>query len=85
MPKSEGGLGLFDLTAWNKALLTKHFWSIQSKKDSLWVRWIHHFYKLQDGLWVLQPMPHYTVFIKKMLQIKDSMITHFGSASLAVT
>lgn len=41
-PKAEGGLGLFDLYTWNKSLLFKHLWNLQCKKDSLWVRWIHH-------------------------------------------
>lgn len=65
MPKKEGGLGLFDLDAWNKALLLKHLWNIQSKKDTLWVRWIQHFYKFHNGIWGQQIRPHYSVFIKK--------------------
>ncbi|PSS30620.1 Ribonuclease H protein [Actinidia chinensis var. chinensis] len=37
LPKSEGGLGIRNSKAWNKALLAKTMWDIQSKKDSLWV------------------------------------------------
>ncbi|GFZ07066.1 hypothetical protein Acr_19g0000030 [Actinidia rufa] len=40
-PKPEGGLGFIDLHAWNLALLSKSLWKIQSKKDSLWVKWVH--------------------------------------------
>lgn len=41
LPKSEGGLSFRNLTAWNKALLSKFIWNIQAKVDSLWVKWMH--------------------------------------------
>ncbi|GFS34515.1 hypothetical protein Acr_00g0034340 [Actinidia rufa] len=36
LPKIEGGLGIRNSKAWNKALLSKTLWDIQAKKDSLW-------------------------------------------------
>lgn len=36
-PKSEGGLGIFEIRSWNSALLAKHLWNIHRKKDTLWV------------------------------------------------
>ncbi|GFS30621.1 hypothetical protein Acr_00g0012980 [Actinidia rufa] len=39
LPKIEGGLGIRNSKAWNKALLSKTMWDIQLKKDSLWVQW----------------------------------------------
>ncbi|GJS59198.1 RNA-directed DNA polymerase, eukaryota, reverse transcriptase zinc-binding domain protein [Tanacetum coccineum] len=41
-PKDQGGLGLKSLHIWNQALLTKHVWNIATKKDSLWVKWVHY-------------------------------------------
>ncbi|GJY28473.1 RNA-directed DNA polymerase, eukaryota, reverse transcriptase zinc-binding domain protein, partial [Tanacetum coccineum] len=35
-PKSQGGLGLKPLCAWNEALMAKHLWNIASNKDSIW-------------------------------------------------
>ncbi|GJR68831.1 RNA-directed DNA polymerase, eukaryota, reverse transcriptase zinc-binding domain protein [Tanacetum coccineum] len=40
-PKSQGGLGLKPLCAWNEALMAKHLWNIASNKDSIWVKWIN--------------------------------------------
>ncbi|XP_073049432.1 uncharacterized protein [Primulina eburnea] len=37
-PLGDGGLGLKDLKAWNKALLAKTLWKIHLKKDSLWIK-----------------------------------------------
>jgi len=44
MPKAEGGLGLFDLRARNRSFLGKKLWNIHLKTDSVWIRWVHHFY-----------------------------------------
>lgn len=44
MPKECGGLGPRNLHAWNKALLCKILWNIHGKKDSLWIKWVHHYY-----------------------------------------
>ena len=43
-PKNEGGLGFIDLSAWNLALLSKALWNLQSKKDSMWVKWVNRVY-----------------------------------------
>ncbi|XP_019254595.1 PREDICTED: uncharacterized protein LOC109233241 [Nicotiana attenuata] len=44
MPGSAGGLGILDFYSWNKAALCKILWAISTKKDILWVKWIHNFY-----------------------------------------
>ena len=40
--KSIGGLGFRDVKMWNVASLGKQVWAIAKKKDSVWVRWVHH-------------------------------------------
>ena len=41
-PREEGGLGLLDLTSWNKACMAKYLWHNKDRRDSLWVRWFYH-------------------------------------------
>ena len=36
LPKNKGGLGIKDLTAWNKATITKLVWAAADKKDTTW-------------------------------------------------
>lgn len=38
-PKSEGGLGLKNLSAWNKAATLKLIWILFFKQDSIWSTW----------------------------------------------
>ncbi|XP_062075984.1 uncharacterized protein LOC133780125 [Humulus lupulus] len=49
-PKAEGGLGFRRIKEWNEAAIGKYVWAVASKKDSLWVRWIHAVY-IGDGDW----------------------------------
>nr|GEV99435.1 hypothetical protein [Tanacetum cinerariifolium] len=46
LPKDECGLGIRRLESFNKALMTTHIWKLLSRKESLWVKWIHA-YKLR--------------------------------------
>nr|GEU68329.1 RNA-directed DNA polymerase, eukaryota, reverse transcriptase zinc-binding domain protein [Tanacetum cinerariifolium] len=36
-PKSHGGLGLKNLSSWNKALIIKHLWHIAMDKNTMWI------------------------------------------------
>ena len=40
--KKEGGLGFKESHAWNVALLGKYIWSVATKADNLWVKWVNH-------------------------------------------
>ncbi|GJQ94324.1 hypothetical protein Tco_0005463 [Tanacetum coccineum] len=46
LPKNEGGLGVRRLDLFNKALMVPHIWNLITRKESLWVKWIHQ-YKLR--------------------------------------
>ncbi|XP_021744396.1 uncharacterized protein LOC110710412 [Chenopodium quinoa] len=43
-PKREGGLGFKESHTWNIAMLGKYVWSIASKEDNMWVKWVNHVY-----------------------------------------
>ncbi|GKB87467.1 hypothetical protein Tco_0959739, partial [Tanacetum coccineum] len=47
LPMKEGGLGVRRLELFNKALMVTHIWNLLSRKESLWVKWVHT-YKLRD-------------------------------------
>nr|GFB41901.1 reverse transcriptase domain, reverse transcriptase zinc-binding domain protein [Tanacetum cinerariifolium] len=46
LPKDERGLGIHRLDTFNKALITTRIWKLLTRKESLWVQWIHA-YKLR--------------------------------------
>ena len=50
-PKNQGGLGLKPLRLMNEALMIKHLWNVISKKDSLWVKWVHVYRIKNRNIW----------------------------------
>ena len=50
-PKSKGGLGIKQITAWKTALMGKYVWDISSKADRLRVRWVNHVY-IKNATWL---------------------------------
>ncbi|XP_042041211.1 uncharacterized protein LOC121786644 [Salvia splendens] len=74
-PKKVGGLGVRNLKAWNSALHAKTLWSIHSKKDSLWIRWIHAEYIRNNSIWDWTVhKKNDSMLIKKLLSIRDEML-----------
>ncbi|GKB65134.1 hypothetical protein Tco_0921320 [Tanacetum coccineum] len=74
--KAHGGLGLKDLSVWNKALLIKHIWNIAIKKDTLWVKWVGTV-KLKEGsIWVVQKEDVDSWGRKNLLDIRDAIVNH---------
>ncbi|XP_019262946.1 PREDICTED: uncharacterized protein LOC109240732 [Nicotiana attenuata] len=55
IPKVTGGLNIIVIQAWNKAAICKLLWNICTKKDKLWVKWIHCYYGKRTTLWMNQP------------------------------
>ena len=84
LPKSEGGLGLRNTKAWNKALLSKTLWNIHSKKDSLWVQWVHQIYLKQASLWAYRTKPEDPPLLKQIMAIRDNLISTEGTAQSVI-
>ncbi|GAB2266566.1 hypothetical protein Dimus_037903 [Dionaea muscipula] len=77
-PKKEGGLGLYCLRAWNNALLTSHIWNFHMKTDTLWVKWIAHYYLKQGSFWDWKPGTDVSPLLKKLVVIRDELMEGSG-------
>ncbi|XP_059295399.1 uncharacterized protein LOC132048723 [Lycium ferocissimum] len=64
-PETAGGLNILDITAWNKAAISKLLWNLCQKKDKLWVRWIHCYYGTSRNL--LEDIPKQASWIMQKL------------------
>jgi len=69
--KNNRGLGIKDLSAWNKALIAKLVWAIEFKEDLLWVRWVHGRYLKNKQWWDYTPPPDCSWHWKKICFIKE--------------
>nr|GEZ58393.1 hypothetical protein [Tanacetum cinerariifolium] len=70
LPKAEGGLCIKRLGVFNNALLSSHIWKLLTRKESLWVQWIHT-YKLKDqNFWDIPCRGNKTWRWRKILQLR---------------
>ncbi|GFY85411.1 hypothetical protein Acr_04g0001490 [Actinidia rufa] len=74
LPKVEGGLGIRNIEAWNKALLSKTLRNIQAKKDSIWVQWVHHIYMNKRNFWDYKSKHEDSPLIKQISNLRDEII-----------
>ncbi|KAK3193377.1 hypothetical protein Dsin_024687 [Dipteronia sinensis] len=51
LPKKEGGLGIKDLSSWNKALMIRHRWILIYGTSNLWSSWIKAYHLKDSNLW----------------------------------
>uniref|UniRef100_A0A803QQN4 Reverse transcriptase domain-containing protein n=1 Tax=Cannabis sativa TaxID=3483 RepID=A0A803QQN4_CANSA len=49
-PKKAGGLGFRRVQEWNEAAIGKYVWAVETKQDSLWIKWVHVVY-LEQKKW----------------------------------
>lgn len=73
LPKSEGGLGIRDIKAWNSALLSKLLWNISEKKDSLWIQWVNHIYLRDRSVWDFEVHKRDSSLFKRIFAIRDRL------------
>ena len=57
IPKKEGGLGIKDLSLWNKALMIRHIWNLVYGTNNLWTSWINAYHLKGSSLWEVKA-PH---------------------------
>lgn len=70
IPKSEGGLGLRRLTAWNATLCLRYIWLLFSSTTSLWASW-HRFHHLQQSsFWEIQVSDSDSWVWKSLLKLR---------------
>ncbi|KAK2413113.1 hypothetical protein QL285_035856 [Trifolium repens] len=71
---AHGGLNLISLDEWNQANLAKLLWNINSKADSLWIKWVHSYYIKTDQL-ITMPVNNSCSWIwKAILKQRDSLL-----------
>ncbi|KAL0292186.1 UNVERIFIED_CONTAM: hypothetical protein Sradi_6999100 [Sesamum radiatum] len=72
-PVNEGGLGIRDIHALNKSLMSRHLWRlIAQERSSIWVNWIFH-YRLQHySVWTISTRSG-TWGWRKLIRLRDSL------------
>uniref|UniRef100_A0A803QNY4 Reverse transcriptase zinc-binding domain-containing protein n=1 Tax=Cannabis sativa TaxID=3483 RepID=A0A803QNY4_CANSA len=71
--KSAGGLGFRNIKEWNVAAMGRYVWDIASKKDCLFVKWIHNVYLKNGNWWDYDPPMDCCWSWKKIVGVKNML------------
>ncbi|XP_016507454.1 uncharacterized protein LOC107825139 [Nicotiana tabacum] len=70
-PQTAGGLNIVNYERWNKAALNKLLWAIISKKDKLWIKWIHCHYIKKKDIATMETLKQAKWLVRKMFVAKE--------------
>ncbi|KAK4415031.1 hypothetical protein Salat_2610200 [Sesamum alatum] len=66
------------------ALLARVLWNIHRKADTLWVQWVNSVYLRGGSVWEWQPKKGDSPLLRRLADIRDRLITAFGTTGAAV-
>ncbi|GJY56594.1 RNA-directed DNA polymerase, eukaryota, reverse transcriptase zinc-binding domain protein [Tanacetum coccineum] len=66
-------MGIKNLETWNEALLAKNLWNLASKKDYLWVKWVHMMRLKDQNIWNTQFNVNDSWNWKCLLEVRDKI------------
>jgi hypothetical protein len=85
LPKAKGGLGLYDIKARNNCFLVKQLWNIHLKADSIWIRWMHHFYLQDTSIWTVPLQQTSSPLWKSFIKLRDRLLDDCGGQPIVVS
>ncbi|KAL0365088.1 UNVERIFIED_CONTAM: hypothetical protein Sangu_0606400 [Sesamum angustifolium] len=77
-------LGIRHTQTWNVALLARVLWNIHRKADTLWIQWVDAVYLKGGSVWDWQPKKGDSPLLQRLAEIRNRIITAFGSSEAAV-
>ncbi|KAK9723760.1 hypothetical protein RND81_05G023600 [Saponaria officinalis] len=83
-PYKEGGLGVKDASAWNRAAIAKLVSWIYAKSNRLWVLWIHHLYLKGKDWHSYQPSDSDGWAWRRICRVKNEFREAFSSGDWAI-
>ncbi|KAL9662481.1 hypothetical protein QQ045_027314 [Rhodiola kirilowii] len=66
-----GGLGLLNLSLFNKSLLLGQLWDVAQKKDSMWIKWMSSYFLKDMPLWHIVAKRHNSWVLKNLLSLRE--------------
>uniref|UniRef100_A0A803Q6E2 Reverse transcriptase zinc-binding domain-containing protein n=1 Tax=Cannabis sativa TaxID=3483 RepID=A0A803Q6E2_CANSA len=82
-PKKSGGICFMSIHEWNKAAVIKNIWAIASKKDNLWVKWVHNVYINKDSWWEYEAPIQSSWYWKKLVELKNEWKDQINTSQFA--
>lgn len=72
-----------DLGVWNCALMGKLIWRLYEGNETLWIKWIHHYYLRNLDIWEWKPNRDASPMVKFLASSRDRIVEATGSLDMA--
>ncbi|KAK9688853.1 hypothetical protein RND81_09G016000 [Saponaria officinalis] len=78
LPWLEGGFDIREVLAWNKALLARLLWRLDTTQDGVWNRWVQRYYVSDNTIWEVKASNSQSESFKSILAVRDQALTLLG-------
>ncbi|XP_074313996.1 uncharacterized protein LOC141649201 [Silene latifolia] len=82
-PYQEGGYNIKEILSWNKCIICKWIWAIETKSESVWAAWNYKYNIKNEDFWAMEVKPHHSESWRSILLVKNELITRTGSIAEA--
>ncbi|XP_074266171.1 uncharacterized protein LOC141588637 [Silene latifolia] len=82
-PHNEGGFNIKEILAWNKCILCKWIWAIDSSSSSTWTQWNMVYNIKAHNFWDMQIQPQHSESWRSILYVRDELVSKSGGVALA--
>lgn len=76
LPKTEGGLGLKDLSVWNKVVIARQICLLFSTSGSLWIAWVRTVLLKDKSFWLIRLAANSSWNWRTLLQLRPAVKPH---------
>ncbi|XP_074293053.1 uncharacterized protein LOC141619954 [Silene latifolia] len=78
-PWNEGGVDIKELLSWNKTVLAKWIWILDSQQEGLWSTWTAAYYFSTDTIWSIKSKDHLSESLKSIIAVREEILCHAHS------
>ncbi|XP_074315250.1 uncharacterized protein LOC141651435 [Silene latifolia] len=82
-PHNEGGFNIKEILAWNRSILCKWIWAIDSSSSSTWTQWNMVYNIKAHNFWDMQIKPHHSESWRSILYVRNELVSKAGGVELA--
>ncbi|XP_074293262.1 uncharacterized protein LOC141620238 [Silene latifolia] len=82
-PWENEGFGIKEILSWNKAVLAKKLWTLDTKKSGLWFSWNKAYNFPHSTIWEVQSKHHHSESFRSIITVKNELILRTGTSTAA--
>ncbi|XP_074293059.1 uncharacterized protein LOC141619963 [Silene latifolia] len=84
-PWENGGFGIKEILSWNKVVLAKKLWTLDTQQSGLWFSWNKAYNFPNTNIWEVQSKHYHSESFRSIIVVKNKMILRTGTPTAAIS